>query len=310
MSTSGLPSASGERYELRHGPFQAEVVQTGATLRSFTYEGRDLIVPFTIYEVRPHMRGALMMPWPGRIEDGRYAFDGEELQLPLTEPASSTAIHGLVCWSSFTPVEQFDDHVRLASVLLPQAGYPFALRCEATYALSDEGLSVTIAATNVGQRLAPYGAANHLYLIPGPGRVDDWTLALDASSFFTSPAPRFLPDGPYVVAGTEADFREPKLIGPRQLNHSYTGLATDDEGWAEAVVRTADGSGVRLRCDAAAPWLQVFSYDLPSEASRTGLAVEPMTCPPGAFTSGEDLVHLEPGQRHEFTMTVSPVDPD
>lgn len=296
---------SGERYRLRAGPYAAEVVQTGATLRVLTIDDRDLILRFDLDEVRPHMRGAVMVPWPGRIEDGRYTFDGEDHQLPLTEPASATAIHGLMCWAPFTPVEHADEHVRLVALLLPQAGYAFALRCEITYTLSEAGLAVLVAATNVGDRPAPYGAANHLYLVPGSGRVDDWTLTLDAGSFLTSPAPRFLPNGPFDVEGSDADFRADRVIGNQELNHSFTGLGTDESGWAEARVTAADGNGVVLRCDAAAPWLQVFSYDLHTDASRTGLAVEPMTCPPGSFTSGIDLMTLAPGDRHEFSMTVA-----
>jgi aldose 1-epimerase len=246
-----------------------------------------------------------MVPWPGRIADGRYSFDGEDHQLPLTEPASSTAIHGLMCWAPFTAVEQADDHVRLVALLLPQAGYPFALRCEIAYTLSDAGLGVRIAATNVGDRPAPYGAANHLYLVPGGGRVDDWTLTLAAERFLTSPAPRFLPDGPFDVEGSDADFRAGRSIGGQELNHSFSSLGTDGSGWAEARVTAPDGNGVLLRCDGAAPWLQVFSYDLPTDASRTALAVEPMTCPPGSFNSGDDLVTLAPGERHEFSMSVA-----
>jgi aldose 1-epimerase len=304
----GLPSASGVRYRLRAGRYAAEVVQAGATLRTLTVDDRDLILPFPLDRVRPHMRGAVMVPWPGRIEDGRYTFDGEDHQLPLTEPASATAIHGLLSWAPFTAVDQGDDHVRLVALLLPQAGYPFALRCEVTYALSAAGLTVVIAATNVGARPAPYGAANHLYLVPGDGKVDDWTLTLDAGSFLTSPAPRFLPEGPFDVDGSDADFRTGRLIGDLKLNHSYTGLGTDEAGWAEARVSAADGNGVVLRCDAAARWLQVFSYDLPTDASRTGLAIEPMTCPPGSFNSGVDLVTLGPGDRHEITMSVAALD--
>lgn len=31
--------------------------------------------------------------------------------------------------------------------------------------------------------------------------------------------------------------------------------------------------------------------------SRLGLAVESMTCPPDAFNSGTDVIHLEPGRK-------------
>ncbi|QHK19032.1 hypothetical protein GU243_03865 [Pseudarthrobacter psychrotolerans] len=50
----------------------------------------------------------------------------------------------------------------------------------------------------------------------------------------------------------------------------------------------------------ACPWLQIRTADKPATAAdRLGLAVEPMTCPPDAFNSGEDLIQLEPGSSHQ-----------
>ena len=42
--------------------------------------------------------------------------------------------------------------------------------------------------------------------------------------------------------------------------------------------------------------------------SRRSLAVEPMTCPPNAFRSGEDLVQLEPGQSFTSSWGIDPGD--
>jgi aldose 1-epimerase len=45
-------------------------------------------------------------------------------------------------------------------------------------------------------------------------------------------------------------------------------------------------------------WLQVYSGDgLTGPYRRAGVAVEPMSCPPNAFATGEDVVRLEPGDR-------------
>jgi aldose 1-epimerase len=42
--------------------------------------------------------------------------------------------------------------------------------------------------------------------------------------------------------------------------------------------------------------LEVFTGDTLAPARRrTGLAVEPMTCPPDAFRSGEGLIRLDSG---------------
>lgn len=36
------------------------------------------------------------------------------------------------------------------------------------------------------------------------------------------------------------------------------------------------------------------------DARQTALAVEPMSCAPNAFNSGDGLVSLAPGERHRF----------
>jgi aldose 1-epimerase len=54
-----------------------------------------------------------------------------------------------------------------------------------------------------------------------------------------------------------------------------------------------------MRWDEAWPWVQVHTADRPEPGlNRSGLAVEPMTCPPDAFNSGVDLVRLQPGAEH------------
>jgi aldose 1-epimerase len=305
LDIMSLASTSGDRYLLSAGPYAAEVVQCGATLRTLTHGGRPLILPFGLDEVRPDMRGAVMLPWPGRIEDGRYTFAGVDHQLPLTEPRTSNAIHGLIGWAPFTVVEQDESSVALRYLMLAQAGYEFALQVDIGYRLdATSGLTVKIGATNLGTGTAPYGAANHVYFVAGKGKVDDWTLEFDAQSYLTSPGPRSLPDGPYPVAGSDLDFGSARPIGPVRLNHSYTGGGRDADGWGTATVLAADGHGVRVRWDPAVPWIHPFSYDLPGAASRTGLALEPMTCPPNSFNSGTDLIALAPGDSHTFTMAI------
>ena len=54
------------------------------------------------------------------------------------------------------------------------------------------------------------------------------------------------------------------------------------------------GAGVTLWLDAKHRWLQVFTGDALPAHARESLAVEPMTAPPNAFVTGEDLVVLSP----------------
>ncbi|HWS52387.1 MAG TPA: galactose mutarotase, partial [Microbacterium sp.] len=81
--------------------YEAVIASVGASLRSLTFDGRDLVVPFDADEVRPNYRGTTLAPWPNRVVDGRYRFGGVEHRLPLTEPERGHALHGLLAWADY-----------------------------------------------------------------------------------------------------------------------------------------------------------------------------------------------------------------
>jgi aldose 1-epimerase len=57
---------------------------------------------------------------------------------------------------------------------------------------------------------------------------------------------------------------------------------------------------VALWLDEAYGYLMLYSGDTLAPARRRrALAVEPMTCAPNAFVSGDGLVRLEPGGVHD-----------
>ena len=300
---SGGRPVSGTQVALRHGGYAAEIASVGASLRALRFEGRDLVVPFQEDEVRPLFRGAVLVPWPNRVVDGHYVFDGQEQQLALTESDRGHALHGLLGWADFRVVTRSSDAVTLETEVVAQSGYPHRLRVEVEYRLTDDGLVTRIGATNTGPTRAPYGTSGHPYLVAGPGRVDDWTLELAADRVLEVDPERLIPQGLADVAGGPFDFAEPRAIGDLFIDHAFTGLRA-----FRARVLGADGSGAELRWDEGAPWVQVHTADRPEpEYDRAGLAVEPMTCPPDAFNSGTDLVVLEPGASHALAWTIAAV---
>jgi aldose 1-epimerase len=52
--------------------------------------------------------------------------------------------------------------------------------------------------------------------------------------------------------------------------------------------------------------VQLFTGDTSPDVARRSLAVEPMTCPPNAFRTGEDLIRLEPGETFAGAWGISP----
>jgi len=61
------------------------------------------------------------------------------------------------------------------------------------------------------------------------------------------------------------------------------------------------GTEISLWIDESYPYLMLFTGDPLPDVRRRSLAVEPMTCPPNAFRTGDALIRLEPG--HSFTST-------
>lgn len=300
--------ASGEQHLLSRGAYTACVASVGATLRTLEHEGRALIVPFDADEVRPSYRGATLVPWPNRIVDGRYAFQGTEHRVPITEPARGHALHGLGSWLRYEVASRGDERVHLSATIEPQQGYPWRVRIDTVFALADDGLTQTVTATNLSGGPAPYGASGHPYLVAGPGPLDGWTLELPAGRVALTEGDRLLPGE---VVGVDADperfdFRTPRPIGMARIDHAFTGIRRDAGGRATMRLTAPDGSGVAMGWGPECPWLQIHTADLPGEAAdRIGLAVEPMTCPPDAFNSGADLVLLEPGVPFTVAWTIS-----
>ena len=84
-------------------------------------------------------RGQVLIPWPNRLQDGSYEFDGQHYQLPLNEPEHRNAIHGLVRWAAWTATAREPHRAVMEHVLHPQPGYPFSLGISIEYALLDSG---------------------------------------------------------------------------------------------------------------------------------------------------------------------------
>jgi aldose 1-epimerase len=290
------PLPSGTQVELVFGDQRATVVEIGGGLRRYEVDGEPVLDGYDETAMAANGRGQLLVPWPNRIDGGRWTLDGQTYQLALSEAGAGNAIHGLTRWSAWD-LDQSDDASVTASFLLrPQPGYPFVLRCRATYRLDAGGLTTELSVTNVDSRPAPVGIGVHPYLLvtaDGAGLVDAAELTVPAATWLPTDE-RGIPTGSEPVDGGPYDFRAPHAIGELKLDTAYTDLDRDADGRVWVDLGTPDGRLIRVWADSAWPYLQVFTGDtLPPAQRRHSIAVEPMTCPPNAFNTGIDL--LEPG---------------
>ncbi|WDF32812.1 aldose 1-epimerase family protein [Arthrobacter agilis] len=295
-------------YRIEGDGYTAVVLGLGAAVRELTYRGRPLVVGFGPDEDMPNFRGAFVAPWPNRIADGRYSFDGADHQLAVNEPERGTALHGLVFDVPWDLVDHTASSVTLSCTIRPTEAYPFELALEVRFAVDGSGFRTDVTALNTGTARAPYGVCPHPYLVAGTSPLDDWVLELHADTVLTVTPDRLLPVAKESVTGTPFDFRSAHALGDVQIDHAFTGIRRDAAGLAS--VRVTDpraGTGAAMIFDATCPWVQIHTADLPKkpESTRLGLAVEPMTCPPEAFNSGEDLVVLAQGETHRTGWTIT-----
>ncbi|VDG77205.1 epimerase [Actinobaculum suis] len=239
QASVGIP-AGGSAATIFAGEYKTTVGSVGATLRELCYGERDLIVPVPLDLVPPAFHGAILAPWPNRIDAGRYEFAGQHYQAAINEPERNNASHGLACWLNWelmeisgnyelrgfvepggdrgataTPADTSPtgtptnsavanpakSHMVWRAVVSAQEAYPSALELLATFTLdATSGLTWQVTATNIGTKAVPYGIATHPYVRGGTGTVDDWKLELPASQVLETTPDRLLPRALHDVA--------------------------------------------------------------------------------------------------------------
>ncbi|NOT96821.1 MAG: hypothetical protein HOP00_10995 [Nitrospira sp.] len=247
-------------------------------------------------------QGDVLIPFPGRVAEGRYSFDGQALQLVRNDKEGPNAIHGFVRTLPWT-ILQADGHcasleVRLDAESYSPRGYPFSLATRVTYSLDRQGLSCAFALQNVGRQAAPVGVGFHPYFTVGTMCIDQAEAKIPGAGYLEFNE-RLAPTGTIVsVAGTDWDYRNYRLIGNRRFNHCYVHLERDAEGMATASLRHGEnGRVIEIVMDRSFSAVVVYTGDAIAEAPRRAFAIEPMTCATDAFNHPEwGLKRLAPDE--------------
>lgn len=289
-------------------------MEVGGGLRVYRAGERDILDPYPLEHMCDGGRGQLLAPWPNRLADGSFEWEGRRLQTAITEVPAHNAIHGLVRWANWTVPDSTPqpwgpqtppDTTSLAYRLHPRPGWPWTLDFRVSYRLvPDQGLEVRTTVTNSSGQACPLGLGWHPYL---KGPVDLCRLTVPASTTYLSDE-RGLPQGRRPVEGSDLDFRRPRTIGAAHLDAAFTDLDRGADGRTRVVLEWPDADLVTVWVDRQFTHLMVFSGDTLSDPDRRrqGLAVEPMTCAPDALNNGDGLRVLEPGGIFEATWGISP----
>tara|TARA_B110000503_G_C7168085_1_gene422870 strand:- start:200 stop:1090 length:891 start_codon:yes stop_codon:yes gene_type:complete len=290
-----------ETHLLHNGNYEAVVHTTGAGLWALRFKDEDYIPACAETGPSDSFHGSIIAPWPNRIRDGRYSFDGKNHQLPINEIERNNALHGLSTAVSWKVVEKSEKMISLTTTVGGSQGYPATIELVATYRLNQDGLNLTFMAKNLSNQSAPFGFAFHPYVkIPGDKSPK---LQVDASTVVLVDHQRLLPVQEVPVDGTAFDFRKQTGADLDFLDHAFSDFNWDLSGKAAATISGNGGRSLKLTWDRTLPWLQIHRPLRPELPGA--LVIEPMSCPPDAFNSGRDLVTLESHGKFQCTIDMA-----
>jgi aldose 1-epimerase len=242
----------------------------GAAFAALRHAGRDILAPIPAGEdPNRGFHGAfLMAPWTNRLDGGRIVVAGAEHRLPVNRPQEGTAIHGLLRDLPWQVTEIAEDRAVLGCALDHP---PFRCAARIEVALSEAGLSLSLALSNLADVATPLGIGWHPWFVRPAG-----TRLRFAARMVFGRDTRTLPIAARPCAG---------LAGGDAV---LDGLDTHFAGWdGAAEIAWPDGRGIALRAEGA--WttnLQVF-------APRGGevLCVEPVSHAPDAANRATAAAH-------------------
>ena len=239
----------------------------------------------------------LLHPWANRLDGIRYCAAGREVQLDTSSPLLHLDSHGLpmhgVPWSRLA-WEPIDSQRNRLSARLEWSRkelldiFPFPHRIELTATLCPEALTLATTLIAGPDGPVPVSFGFHPYFgIPDLPRAK-WQLALPAMNRLLSDE-RGIPSG-----GEERWNRIDGEIGERSFDDGFALLDA-----CPSFCLTGGGRRITVEFLAGYPYAQIFA---PGE--QEFVAIEPMTAPTSALTSGRGLRMIAPRERFEATFRV------
>jgi aldose 1-epimerase len=277
----------------------ATISTAGAALKRLTVGGTDLITITTGHDLNPYADGLVMAPWANRIDGGKWALDGQELQLEINDPSMNNAIHGLVSQTVFEIANRTESSLKLSTLIQPTAGYPFKLEISVTYELMSDGIEVRHNAINLSENAAPFVVGAHPYLqISGtPTEKLEIKSSVRTVDLVNE---RKIPIGKQDISGSEFDITDWRELSTCNFDHGFSNLVRDSNGRGHHLLRSPSGDELDIWQSAEMKYAFIFTPDFytnnADQTPRTAIAIEPQTGPANAFNGKEDLIWIEPNQ--------------
>ena len=251
---------------------------------------RTVISPQSGY----HFQSSFLFPFPNRLANGKYSFEGQDFEFPLNDFGKPNALHGLISDKPFKVLNQLENSLTLIySYGGDQSYYPFPFDVKIDYTLRPGTLTVDVTIENTGNSSMPCGFGWHPYfnLEEGADRVqielqDVVKVCVDENLIPTGRTTPYktLEEGHYIdrlklddcfVFSEVGDFQRTKLLFP-------------------------DDSSLEIWQDGHSPFVQIFTAK-----DQKAIAIEPMTCGINALNMGAKVLERKEVWSFQFGVSLN-----
>ncbi|MDX1966707.1 MAG: aldose 1-epimerase [Planctomycetaceae bacterium] len=244
----------------------------------------DAVPGFETGKERPTRSGIpILFPFPNRIRAGRFAWEGRDYQLPVTE-VQPNAIHGFCFDRPWRVINQGDNFVTgqfQLSVDAPDrlSFWPADFILEVDYELLHNRLRANFRISNPGSRALPWGLGTHAYFkVPLSPESQPGACTVEAPVSHYWKLAESLPTGETLPVDESRDLRNGAYFDTLKLDDVLTNVDCVGPQFDCLIVDERAGLQVTQTCPPI--FREIVAFTPPN---RNCVCLEPYTCPTDAI---------------------------
>lgn len=237
-------------------------------------------------------KSALLYPFPNRLKDGQYQWEGHTYQFPINDAQTENALHGLGMHQAMN-IGQVVTTETSGSITCQYSSkgtedyFPFLFQFSAAFTITETGFAVSLSVVNLDVESIPFGFGWHPYFSLSE-QIETTELQLPRLDLIGIDQ-RMIPTGKRYAY---EEFQVSKPIGATVLDNCFA-THTNEENKIHIQLKGSKGLLKYWQENQAGAYSFVQLFTPPH---RSSIAIEPMTCNVDAFNNQEGLLKLEPGQ--------------
>jgi len=270
------------------------VPERGALLTDYRYNGHPIIdgcsTPEEV-EFNAWGKSWLLFPFPNRLKDGKYQWEGETYQFPINEEQNQHALHGFLneCYFEVVSEELTEHHAKIHlryTYTGERAYYPFPFVFTVTYIVQSDGeFKMECEIINTGKTSLPAALGWHPYFQLGD-KINNLWLEMPVVDLVGIDS-RMIPTGKRYEFD---NYLDSKQINAEVLDNCFqiAGIYVGDEftKLTDRLLKIEFYQPVEFF-----PYLQIFT-----PPARKSIAIEPMSHNIDAFNNQSEQVKIESTQ--------------